>query len=155
MAAFTNINTVTTGGAGPRREEGHLTKILLLLLAFLCILNMFLVFKMWSLEDKLSVRSESLEDIHHRMFSPEVPESPGDWLDVLRRQEARHREELANWRIAVDAASSLLERTERSVLGLASKFTGEQNSQILNNLLKINADTYKTAVLKNVIDKEL
>ena len=153
VAAFTNINTVTTGGTVARREDGQLVKILLLLLAFLCLLNVFLVFKMWSLEHKLSVRSESLED--QRLFSPEVPETPGDWLDVLRRQEARHREELSNWRIAVDAASSLLQRTENSMLGLASKFTSEQNSQILNNLLKINADTYKTAVLKNVIDKEL
>jgi len=153
VAAFTNINTVTTGGTVDRREDGQLVKILLLLLAFLCLLNVFLVFKMWSLEHKLSVRSESLED--QRLFSPEVPETPGDWLDVLRRQEARHREELSNWRIAVDAASSLLQRTENSMLGLASKFTSEQNSQILNNLLKINADTYKTAVLKNVIDKEL
>ena len=153
VAAFTNINTVTTGGAGARREDGQMIKILLLLLAFLCILNVFLVFKMWSLEQKLSVRSESLDE--QRLFSPEVPETTGDWLDVLRRQEARHREELSNWRIAVDAASSLLERTERSMVGLASKFTSEQNSQILNNLLKINANTYKTAVLKNVIDKEL
>ena len=150
VAAFTNINTLSTG---VRRNEGQLIKILLLLLAFLCILNVFLVFKMWSLENKLSVRSESLDS--YPLFSPESPESAGDWLDMLRRQEAKHKEELSNWRLAVEAASSLLQQTERSMVDLSSKFTSEQNSQILSNLLKVDADTYKKAVLKNVIDKEL
>ena len=55
----------------------------------------------------------------------------------------------------MEAASSMLQQTERSMQGLARTFNTEVTSQILKSLLKLETDTYKKAVLNHVIDKEL
>ena len=142
------------GHAHPAPAADHqLVRILLLLLGFLCILNLFLVFKMWSLESKISVRSESLSS--YQLLKLESARSAGDWVELLQRQESLHTQELDNWRLAVEAASSMLQQTERSMQGLARTFNTEVTSQILKSLLKLETDTYKKAVLNHVIDKEL
>ena len=142
------------GHAHPAPAADHqLVRILLLLLGFLCILNLFLVFKMWSLESKISVRSESLSS--YQLLKLESARSSGDWVELLQRQESLHTQELDNWRLAVEAASSMLQQTERSMQGLAKTFNTEVTSQILKSLLKLETDTYKKAVLNHVIDKEL
>ena len=55
----------------------------------------------------------------------------------------------------MEAASSMLQQTERSMQGLARTFNTEVTSQILKSLLKLETDAYKKAVLNHVIDKEL
>ena len=135
------------------RSDHSLIKILLLLLGFLCILNIFLVYKMWSLESKISLKSESLSS--YQLFSVEPPQRTSDWLEILQKQELLHNQELTNWKTAVEAATDLLHQTEKSMLGVAKSFTSNSHNQIIRDLLNIEADTYKKAVLKHVIDTEL
>ena len=108
---------------------------------------------MWSLEDKISLKSESLSS--YQLFRVEPPQRTSDWLEVLQKQELLYNQELANWKTAVDAASELLHQTETSMLGVARGFTSNSHNQIIRDLLNIEADTYKKAVLKHVIDTEL
>ena len=85
--------------------------LLVLLLVFLCFLNMYLVFKIWNLEDRITVPSLSLVERayrpplqryeHHeeerpRYFASQSIHSSGgnSWMEVLREQEVQHHRDL-------------------------------------------------------------
>ena len=148
-----DLSTNLSHRLSSHRNEYNLLNVLLLLLGFLCILNVFLVIKMWSLENKISDHSESL--ISYPILKAESPKSTNEWLDILQKQEVLHNQELISWRTAVDAALKLLQQTERSMMGVADTFSRDNSGQMIRNLLKVDADTYKKAVLKHVIDQEL
>lgn len=148
-----DVSTNLSHRLASHRNEHNLLNVLLLLLGFLCILNVFLVIKMWSLENKISDHSESL--LSYPILKAESPKSTNEWLDILQKQEVLHNQELISWRTAVDAALKLLQQTERSMMGVADTFTVDTGGQIIRNLLKVDADTYKKAVLKHVIDQDL
>ena len=132
------------------QDQSGLLRTLMILLVFLIILNMFLVYKMWSLESKLSYKSESLAQ--YQLLRAEPPQSSKDWIDILQKQETLHNQELESWRTAVESASALLRQSERNMQGMAESF----NNQIVRNILKFDdSNTYRKAVFDNVIDKEL
>ena len=85
--------------------------LLVLLLVFLCFLNMYLVFKIWNLEDRITVPSLSLVERAYRpplqryehfeegwlnhFASQSIPSSGGNsWMEVLREQEVQHHRDL-------------------------------------------------------------
>ena len=138
-----------------RVDNGRLLKLLMFMLGFLCLLNMFLVLKIWGIEQKLAYKFDSLPSLQEA--SLESPRTASDWLDILQRQESLHTQELTSWKVAVEATSKLLHQTENSLLAVADSFTSDASSQMLKmkNLLKIDSDTYNKAVKDHVIDKEL
>jgi len=138
-----------------RVDNGTLLKLLMLMLGFLCLLNMFLVLKIWGIEQKLAYKYDSLPSLQEASLEP--PRTASDWLEVLHKQETLHTQELTSWKVAVEATSKLLHQTENSLLAVADSFTSDASSQMLKmkNLLKIDSDTYNRAVPDHVIDKEL
>jgi len=109
--------------------------LLVLLLVFLCFLNMYLVFKIWNLEDRITVPSLSLVE---RAYRPPLQSSGGNsWMEVLREQEVQHHRDLQNWKSAVDAASKLLQQTENTMMKLSQSFDRETNWQLLKTLVKL------------------
>ena len=85
--------------------------LLVLLLVFLCFLNMYLVFKIWNLEDRITVPSLSLVERAYRpplqrykhyeeewlnhFASQSIHSSGGNsWMEVLREQEVQHHRDL-------------------------------------------------------------
>ena len=136
-------------------DNGRLLKLLMLMLGFLCLLNMFLVLKIWGIEQKLAYKYDSLPSLQEASLQP--PRSASDWLDILQKQETLHTQELTSWKVAVEATSKLLHQTENSLLAVADSFTTDASNQMLKvkNLLKIDSDTYNKAVPDHVIDKEL
>ena len=89
------------------------------MLGLLCLLNLFLIYKIWGLESKIMRQSGS-----ESSFQDMVAEEPGtgtssDWLDVLHRQEVLHNQDLAGWRAVVETAAKLLQQTEGSMLKLS------------------------------------
>ena len=106
---------------------------------------------MWSLENKLSHKSESLAS--YQLLKAAPPQTTKDWMDILQKQETMHNQELEAWKAAVETASSLLKHTERNLKGMADSFTSQIN---VRNLLKFDEpNTYRKAVFDHVIDKEL
>jgi hypothetical protein len=86
------------------------------MLGLLCLLNLFLIFKIWGLEDKISRR----EDVS--IFpdpDEQQPDSSRYWVEILHNQELLHNQDLASWRAAVETAAKLLKQTEHSFLSLA------------------------------------
>ena len=125
----------------------------MVMLGFLCLLNMFLVLKIWGIEEKLA-SSYKFDSFPTRLDSPKTA---SDWLEVLQKQESLHTQELTSWKVAVEATGKLLRQTEESLLAVADSFTGDAGSQVFDvkNLLKIESDTYNKAVPDHVIDTEL
>ena len=138
-----------------RVDNGTLLKLLMFMLGFLCLLNMFLVLKIWGIEQKLAYKFDSLPSLEEASLQP--PRTASDWLEVLQKQETLHTQELTSWKVAVEATSKLLHQTENSLLAVADSFTTDASSQMLKmkNLLKIDSDTYNKAVPDHVIDNEL
>ena len=136
-------------------DNGRLLKLLMFMLGFLCLLNMFLVLKIWGIEQKLAYKFDSLPSLQEASLEP--PRTASDWLDILQKQETLHTQELTSWKVAVEATSKLLHQTENSLLAVADSFTTDASNQMLKvkNLLKIDSDTYNKAVPDHVIDKEL
>ena len=138
-----------------RVDNGTLLKLLMLMLGFLCLLNMFLVLKIWGIEQKLAYKFDSLPSLQEASLQP--PRTASDWLEVLQKQETLHTQELTSWKVAVEATSKLLHQTENSLLAVADSFSSDASNQLLKmkNLLKIDSDTYNKAVPDHVIDTEL
>ena len=160
MAQSHYLKKETNPGLGltetSRTDNGRLLKLLMLMLGFLCLLNMFLVLKIWGIEQKLAQKvMETLPPPQSGRV--ESPRSVSDWLDILQRQETLHTQELTNWKVAVEATGRLLQQTEASLVAVAESFTSDAGSQLLKvkNLLKIESDTYTKAVPDHVIDNEL
>ena len=143
----------TQSPAKARSDNGRLLKLLMMMLGVLCLLNMFLVLKIWGIEEKLA-SSYKFDSLPTRL---ESPKTASDWLDVLQKQTTLHTQELTSWKVAVEATGKLLRQTEESLLAVADSFTSEAGSQLLEvkNLLKIESDTYNKAVPDHVIDTEL
>ena len=138
-----------------RVDNGRLLKLLMLMLGFLCLLNMFLVLKIWGIEQKLAYKFDSLPSLQDA--SLQAPRTASDWLDILQKQESLHTQELTSWKVAVEATSKLLHQTENSLLAVADSFTTDTSNPMLKvkSLLKIDSDTYNKAVPDHVIDNEL
>ena len=133
-------------------DNGRLLKLLMLMLGFLCLLNMFLVLKIWGIEQKLAYKFDSLPSLQEASLQP--PRSASDWLDILQKQETLHTQELTSWKVAVEATGKLLRQTEQSLMAVSESFASN-NLLNMKNLLKIDSDTYNKAVPDHVIDKEL
>ena len=97
------------------KHDQTLFLVLLSMLGLLCLLNLFLIFKIWGLEDKISRR----EDVSIFPDPDEQPDSSRYWVEILHRQELLHNQDLASWRAAVETAAKLLKQTEHSFLRLA------------------------------------
>ena len=77
---------VDAGKKSSLRHDQTLFLILLSLLGFLCILNLFLIHKIWGLEYKMSMKHQSL---NLKVLQYDPPSSASDWLHLLERQEVR------------------------------------------------------------------
>jgi len=108
--------------------------LLVLLLVFLCFLNMYLVFKIWNLEDRITAPPLALVERAHR---PPLQSGGNSWMEVLREQEVQHHRDLQNWKSAVDAASKLLQQTENTMMKLSQSFDRETNWQLLKTLVRL------------------
>ena len=135
-----------------RADNGRLLMLLMLMLSLLCLLNMFLVLKIWGIEQKLAYKFDSLPSLHSARL--ESPRTPADWLEILQQQETLHTQELSSWKVAVEATGKLLRQTEQSLMAVSESFASN-NLLNMKNLLKIDSDTYNKAVPDHVIDKEL
>jgi len=116
------------------RSTEKMAGLLVVLLFFLCFLNMYLVFKIWSLEDRIVVPSLSLAEQSYR---PPHQSGSNSWMGVLREQETQHHRDLQAWRTAVEAASNLLQQTENTMLKLSQSFDRETNWQLLKTLVRL------------------
>jgi len=137
------------------KHDQTLFLVLLTMLGLLCLLNLFLIYKIWGLESKISLRSENFSSF--QVFEQQQQASSSrDWLDVLHKQEILHNQELAGWRAAVEAASKLLQQTENGMLRLTQGFNRETNRRLLKQLLKLEEDTYGKAMFKDdLVEQEL
>eukprot|EP00092_Neocalanus_flemingeri_P103485 GFUD01132440.1.p1 GENE.GFUD01132440.1~~GFUD01132440.1.p1 ORF type:complete len:529 (-),score=119.34 GFUD01132440.1:262-1848(-) len=136
------------------KHDQTLFLVLLSMLGFLCLLNLFLIYKIWGLEAKISMRSDNLSSF--QVFEQQPPSTSSDWLDILHKQEILHNQDLAGWRAAVEAASRLLQQTENSMLRLTQGFNRESNRRLLKHLLKLEEDTYGKAMFKDeMVEQEL
>jgi len=113
--------------------------VLMILLGVLCLVNFTLVIKIWGLEDKLATRQSS-----NMWDSPPVRGGGGDWVDVLRKQEIQHNQDMANWKASVEAASLLLRQTEQNIVRITQEsFNRDLNHQLLKHILKLEEDTFR------------
>jgi len=120
----------------PVEERGteRMAGLLVILLFLLCFLNMYLVFKIWSLEDRIVAPSLSLAQQSYR---PPQQSGSNSWMEVLREQETQHHRDLQAWRTAVEAASNLLQQTENTMQKLSQSFDRETNWQLLKTLVRL------------------
>jgi len=121
------------------KHDQSLFLVLLSMLGLLCILNIFLIYKIWGLENKMLMKTET-ETVSNLIF--DKPSTSSDWLDILQKQEILHNQDLANWKTAVEAAARLLHQTENSMGRLNQAFTQESNRRLLKELLK-NEETFE------------
>lgn len=135
------------------KHDQTLFLVLLSMIGLLCLLNLFLIYKIWGLESKMSMKSEKLSGF--QSFGSNDPSTSSDWLDILHKQEIVHSHDLNGWREAVETAAKLLQQTENSMLRLAQGFNRESNRRLLKNLLKYEEDMYGKAFFKDAIEKEL
>jgi len=135
------------------KHDQTLVLILLSMLGLLCLLNLFLIYKIWGLESKMAMKSETFSSFHDK--GPREPSSSSDWLDVLHKQEVLHNQDLAGWRAAVESATKLLQQTENSMIRLAQGFNQESNRRLLQNLLKYEESTYGKMFKEDTAQKEL
>lgn len=135
------------------KHDQTLVLILLSMLGLLCLLNLFLIFKIWGLESKMAMKSETLGNFHEQ--SIKEPSSRNEWLDVLHKQEVLHNQDLAGWKAAVESATKLLQQTENSMLRLSQGFNQESNRRLLQNLLKYEQSTYGKIFKEDIVKKEL
>ena len=99
------------------KHDQTLFLVLLSMIGLLCLLNLFLIYKIWGLESKMSMKSEKLSGFPS--FGSDDPSTSSDWLDILHKQEIVHSHDLNGWREAVETAAKLLQQTENSMLRLA------------------------------------
>merc|ERR1719312_270770 len=135
------------------KHDQTLVLILLSMLGLLCLLNLFLIYKIWGLESKMAMKSETFSSFHDKGLKE--PSSSSDWLDVLHKQEVLHNQDLAGWRAAVESATKLLQQTENSMIRLAQGFNQESNRRLLQNLLKYEESTYGKMFKEETAQKEL
>jgi len=102
--------------------------LLLFLLAILCVLNLYLIYKIWLLEGRLAPPQPPLTS------SP--PPTTG-WLEVIKDQESLHHRDLQAWRAAVEAASKLLQQTETTMVRLTEGLDRETNWAMLRSLVRL------------------
>lgn len=104
------VRRVTPGTKGSPLIGEQVTSVLVALLVFLCLLNMFLIYKIWALEERMAVPSVSMSASSSNSVS---------WLTALREQESLHHRDLQAWRTAVESASKLLQQTEKTMVHLS------------------------------------
>ncbi|XP_067623571.1 protein Aster-B isoform X3 [Eurosta solidaginis] len=98
----------------PQSKHKWLSIFVISLLCFLIILNMILLFKLWSLEERIA------NDMSHRARIPNLaqlqalPSSNQDWVELLRQQEILHETELRKWHKVLQTAIELLKKSVRN-----------------------------------------
>ncbi|XP_075226665.1 protein Aster-B-like isoform X2 [Lycorma delicatula] len=99
-------------------------------LLLLIIINGFLYYKLWSLEDfdHKHKHLSSLEFYLHR----HPPRSPEEWLEILRNQEILFHKEIGSWNKIVKRTISLLHQAEESLERLENNVQTVVNEQIVN-----------------------
>jgi len=124
--------------------------LLVILLFLLCFLNMYLVFKIWSLEDRIVPPSLPLAQ---QTYRPPQQSGSSSWMEVLREQETQHHRDLQAWRTAVEAASNLLEQTENTMHKLSQSFDRETNWQLLKTLVRLEEGYARGQEAVNKVDE--
>jgi len=135
------------------KHDQTLFLILLSMIGLLCLLNLFLVFKIWALESKIAMTSESF--VNFGSPGTREPSSSSEWLDILHKQEVLHSQDLAGWKAAVESAAKLLQQTENNMLRLSQGFNRESNRRLLQNLLKYEENTYGKMFKEDLVETEL
>jgi len=110
-----------------------LNRVLMVLLCFLCLLNVVLLIKIWSLESQVQSKVELFDDYKSDWSEPRTTE---DWFMLLHRQELAHNKDLQNWQEAVRAASGLLRQTEATMNSFTKSFVAETNRKLLKHFLQ-------------------
>jgi len=126
-----NSSSINRGESG---GENPLNMVLMFLLCMLCVLNVFLLLKIWGLEHQILSKIDLFGDL--RTLDPAEPKTTDDWLRLLQRQEAMHNRDLKNWQEAVRAASSLLHQTENAMSTFSKGFQAETNRKLLKHLIQ-------------------
>ena len=111
------------------KHDQTLFLILLSMIGLLCLLNLFLVFKIWALESKMAMTSEHFANSVNT--GAREPSSSSEWLDILHKQEVLHSRDLAGWKAAVESAAKLLQQTENNMLRLSQVGLWRQIFRIL------------------------
>ena len=156
VSQFSQVHTQPLGVQPTKKaslkHDKTLFLVLLSMLGLLCLLNLFLIYKIWGLERKISMKSENLPSF--KGF--EQPSTSSDWVDILHKQEILHNQDLAGWRAAVEAASKLLQQTENSMLRMTQGFNRDLNRKLLKQLLKMEEDTHGKVMFKDeILEQEL
>ncbi|XP_028894584.2 protein Aster-B isoform X2 [Zeugodacus cucurbitae] len=102
----------------PQNKHKWLSVFVIGLLCFLIVLNVILLLKLWTLEERID------EDVSNRARLPnlaalrELPNSNEEWVELLRQQEILHEAELKKWHKVLQTAIELLKKTERTLAAL-------------------------------------
>ncbi|XP_053961524.1 protein Aster-B isoform X2 [Anastrepha ludens] len=96
--------------AEPQNKHKWLSALVIGLLCFLIGLNVILLLKLWTLEERID------DDIINRARLPnlatlkELPNSNEEWMELLRQQEILHETELKKWHKVLQTAIELLKK---------------------------------------------
>lgn len=140
--------TGVSEGPAPGPRESRLATLLVSLLVALVLLNIFLIYKVWSLEDRMGGGGVPRET-GGRVYS-----HSGSWIEVLKEQETLHHRDLQAWRAAVESATRLLQQTERSMVRLAQSVDRDTNLQLLKTLVRLE-EGHAQAVEVDSLEQEL
>ncbi|XP_037959633.1 protein Aster-B-like isoform X2 [Teleopsis dalmanni] len=94
----------------PTSRYRWISIFVILFMSFLILLNVILLLKLWKLEERID------DDLNSRARMPnlaelkELPNTPQDWIELLRQQEILHEAELKKWYKVLQTAIDLLKK---------------------------------------------
>uniref|UniRef100_W8BD66 GRAM domain-containing protein 1B n=3 Tax=Ceratitis capitata TaxID=7213 RepID=W8BD66_CERCA len=102
----------------PQNKHKWLSVFVIALLFFLITLNVMLLFKLWTLEERIDGDLSTRARLPNLAALKELPNSNEAWIELLRQQEILHETELKKWHKVLQTAIELLKKTERTLAAL-------------------------------------
>ncbi|XP_036327831.1 protein Aster-B-like isoform X3 [Rhagoletis pomonella] len=94
----------------PQNKHKWLSVFVICLLCFLIALNVILLLKLWSLEERIDDNISSRARLPNLAALKELPNSNQEWMELLRQQEILHEAELKKWHKVLQTAIELLKK---------------------------------------------
>ncbi|XP_065170419.1 protein Aster-B isoform X2 [Atheta coriaria] len=117
-----------TRGVSTRRQvqSTFATSVVFAVLVLLVILNVFLYYRLWSLE---GTTPPSVLDLQ---VLKDPPKNHDDWIKLLQKQETLHTVEMQKWQQLLKTAITLLKQTEESLLELQKSIHPNYTKKMLS-----------------------
>lgn len=105
----------------------------------LLLLNAFLYYKLWCMEQiELNIQHSSIIDLH---LQRHIPHTQEEWIKLLQQQEKIHNSEITRWQKVLKSVTSLLKQAEESLQELQNSVHSMVSERVLSALKDISSSS--------------